>query len=543
MSIQLDFSRCPRCGAQLQQSTSWIGSPSEFWLECPHCNTYVNTYIPMEHQLAVHLDNHRFIGNFGGYGTGKTTTTREEVIKHLLITPRANALIGANVSAQYAQTIKRELEADIPAAFIQSYSTKDQYMDLKNGARLMWRSFDDPDKLRSLNLSFFAIIEGSETSAEVFSQLKTRLRSTAAMKQCVDDQGHPVFEEKRNGKRVPKYEKDWRRGIVESNPDSGYIRTDVLLVSDKINQYGDTVETYALDRKRIDPLVSSHVASTSVNTYLPNDFISGLMKNKPDWWVRRYLFGSFQFAEGLVYPTAATHIVSAFDIPRHWKRLVAFDYGLSDNAAYVLAAIDPKDGICYIYKEDVTKNRNIKDLASIYYRCTRDIPEGGLYTPPIIDPKSGVKRDYNKKTLIDLFLDEGISFKPGHINVDARVFRTNTYFETGKLKIFDTCDYLINELKNYKFPDKSLDSGRTKNLNKPVDKDNHAINPLEWICMELPANPDNLILTVYNSRGASLEDMEEAYQLPLMPWQLEDKNDDYECETFDNDRFDMRRIW
>lgn len=498
----------------------------------------------MEHQRSVHVDHHRFIGNFGGYGTGKTTTTREEVIKHLLITPRANALIGANVSAQYAQTIKRELEMDIPAAFVQSSSVKDQYMDLKNGARLMWRSFDDPDKLRSLNLSFFAIIEGSETSAEVYSQLKTRLRSTAAMRQATDEDGTPLYIEHPNGKRVPKYEKDWRRGIVESNPDSGYIRTDVLLVSDSINQYGDTVENYALDRKRIDPLTSSHVASTSVNTYLPSDFIAGLIKNKPDWWVRRYLLGSFQFAEGLVYPTAATNIVPAFDIPRHWKRLVAFDYGLSDNAAFILVAIDPKEGIAYAYKEEVTKNRNIKDLANIYFRATRDIPEGGLFTSPIIDPKSGPKRDYNKKTLIDLFLDEGISFKPGHINIDARVYRTNTYFETGKLKIFDTCDVLIEELKNYKFPDKSLDTNRGKNADKPVDKNNHCINPLEWICMEMPANPDNLIYTVYNARGQAFEDMPEARDQLLTPWQFADEEDFYQdTETFENDRFDMRRLW
>jgi hypothetical protein len=87
-----DFSKCPRCGAPTEKSTSFSGAESEFWYNCTRCNTYINTYIPMPHQEAVHKDSHRFVGNFGGYGTGKTTTSREEVYKHLFLTPRGTPL-------------------------------------------------------------------------------------------------------------------------------------------------------------------------------------------------------------------------------------------------------------------------------------------------------------------------------------------------------------------------------------------------------------------------------------------------------------------
>ena len=67
---------CPRCGAPLVPSISIAETRSEFWLECVRCNAYINTYKPQAHQEAVHRDEHLYVGNFGGYGTGKTLTSR-----------------------------------------------------------------------------------------------------------------------------------------------------------------------------------------------------------------------------------------------------------------------------------------------------------------------------------------------------------------------------------------------------------------------------------------------------------------------------------
>ena len=185
--MKRDFSKCPRCNAKTEPAKSFTGPPSEYWRECTRCNTFINTYIPLEHQEAVHKDHHRFIGNFGGYGTGKTTTSREEVIKHMLITPGGNTLIGANVTSQYDQTIRRDLEADIPIAFVADSSAQKSYIDLVNGHRLMYRPFDDPDKLRSYDLSMFVIVEASETKEETYTQLKSRMRNLAATNQAVDE--------------------------------------------------------------------------------------------------------------------------------------------------------------------------------------------------------------------------------------------------------------------------------------------------------------------------------------------------------------------
>lgn len=449
-----DFTTCPTCQSPTAPALNIHGNPSDGWMECTKCNTLINTYVPMPHQMAVHLDPHLYILNAGGFGTGKTMTSRQEVYRHALLTPNGNTLIGAKTTPQYEQTIKREIEQDLPALLISNVSQQKSYIDLVNGHRILFRPFDDPDKLRSYNLSMFVIIEASETPTETYHQLKTRLRNHAA--------------------HTPTH--DWRRGIIETNPSAGWVRSDVLLNAEEVHAHGNTLETYQPSLTP-DPYISAHIATTSVNTYLPSTFIDELAKNKPSWWVSKFIYGSFMYAEGLVYPSARKAVVPYFTPPPHWKRLVAADYGLSDKFSYVLGAVDQETGTLYIYNNEATNDKSIDDLAKLYFDLTHDIPSGGFYTAPILDPKSGAKRDYNKKTLYDHFLDHGICFQPGHIQVDARVYRVNTYFESGRLKIMDNCTELIEELENYKFPERTLETTARK-ADKPIDKNNHSINPL-----------------------------------------------------------------
>lgn len=521
--------RCPRCGSPWKTTIAMNGGPSEFWKECsnPSCNSYLNTYVPQEHQAAFHKDSHTFVGNFGGYGSGKTLTSREEIYKHIFLTPHGTTLIGANVGSQYEQTIKREIEGDLPRAFIKRINTQKSYMDLINDHRVMYRPYDDPDKLRSYNLTSFLIVEASEVKQQSFTQLKTRLRNTAATVPKHDDNGDIVYRTLKNGVKVPEIDHIWTKGIIESNPSAGWIKNEVLLVSDEIHKHGEIVDEYDVDPDVADPMISTHVTSTSANQFLPDNFIAQNVKNKPMWWVNRYIYGSFLYAEGKVYPRSGACVVDDFEIPKHWKRIVAFDYGLSDDAVFIAGAVDLEKGILYIYDESRTNDNNVETLAGIFHEFTADIPVGGWICPPIIDPKSGPKRDYDKKSLSDHFLDYGISFIPGFINVDARIFRLNTYFESGKLKIFRKCKGLIRELENYKFrADESVDSGYT---GKPVDKDNHGINALEWITMELPSDPKNLLYGVYGKDGVNLtpEEQEKEEDRQSLLWALTDPEPEY----------------
>lgn len=496
------FDKCPRCGAKLQATETWTSNESEFWLECsnPDCNTYVNTYIPQPYQANFHRDPHHIKANFGGYGSGKTTTSRMELEKTILITPAGATLIGANVTSQYEQTIKREFEADFPKAFYSAYSTQKSYADFINGHRVMYRPYDDPGKLRSYNLSMWLILEASEVKEEAYTQLKTRLRNSAATVPEVDEDGNVVYERTESGVEVPKIAYDWRTGIIESNPSAGWIKNSVLNYSDEIHTYGEVRDVYYQNPDEKDPLIATHITATSANAYLPKDFIAMQVKNHAKWWVDRYIYGSFRYSDGLVYPSAQQYFIEPYDIPRNWKRIVAFDYGLADASCFLFAAINEKDNQLVFYKEVYANNRSVEELAALYFEAAKDIPVGGMVCAPIIDPKSGPRRDYDKKTLADSFLDYNISFIPGAVNRDARVYRLNTYLESGRVRIMRSCAHLVEQLRDLKF--KPEPTSTTKPWrDEPEDKNDHAVVCAEWIVMELPKDPNQLMYGAYNLAG------------------------------------------
>ena len=94
-------------------------------------------------------------------------------------------------------------------------------MDLVNGCRIMYRPFDDPNKLRSYNLTMFLMVEASEIKPEAFVQLKTRLRHTAATVTDRNEDGTPKVRVTKTGVHIPIIKADWRKGMLESNPSSG----------------------------------------------------------------------------------------------------------------------------------------------------------------------------------------------------------------------------------------------------------------------------------------------------------------------------------
>ena len=59
-----------------------------------------------------------------------------------------------------------------------------------------------------------------------------------------------------------------------------------------------------------------------------------------------------------------------------------------------------------------------------------------------------------------------------------------------------------------------------------MDKNNHGINPLEWICMALPADPGKLYYGVYDATGRDLTMMQKKEIETGVPYALQDEEPD-----------------
>jgi len=94
---------------------------------------------------------------------------------------------------------------------------------------------------------------------------------------------------------------------------------------------------------------------------------------------------------------------------------------------------------------------------------------------------------------------------PGAVDRDARIYRLNTYFESGHVKIMKTCPNLIAQLRDLKF--KAAPTSTTKPWrDEPEDKNDHAVVCAEWIVMELPKDPGKLMYGAYYNTGVRIDE-------------------------------------
>ena len=437
----------------------------ESYLICTECESIQLTYKPLPHQAAFHRDPHKFKAFFGGFGSGKTRTGAEEITRHILETPNGATLIGAQTKPQLDQTAKDMFFKVFPSIFIEAYHKQKDEIICTNGHKVLFRPLDDEGKIRSLNLSAFWIEEASEVKYDIFVQLQTRLRNEAT---------------------------DRHLGVITSNPDLGWIKTDFLLVSDKI--YNAHTEYYR-DPTKVNKAFSSHIAPTHLNTYLPPDFEETISKNKPEWWIKRYLQGSFEHTEGAVYPNFADHIIQPFEIPKHWERIFSADFGLRSPTVFLAGAIDPIEGVVHIYDEHYEAQRPIHYHAKKMNQMMEGIPRGKIRFI-VGDHKGKARTEKDMRSIFDYYAEYGIFFNPGINKIDDGILKVFSYLDMGKLKIHANCRNTINEGVNYKYKPQDLKSERNPD-EKPQDLDDHAMDCLRYMIAELPDDPENLINPSY----------------------------------------------
>jgi len=462
---------------------------------CDICNAAEIHYKPQPHQADFHKDDHTFKAIFGAYGSGKTTTATMELIRHALSVKDGLSAMLAPTMQMLKETSYTELMKYLPHTFIdREIKTKgSEAVILKNGHKILLLPSNNADKIRSLNLSAFYLEEASNAKFDVFTELTARTRNKKAFEYEYDEEGKPVmvWDDKSDVYRH-KVKKSRLLGLICSNPDVGWIRTKILNYSDKV--FSDT--PYFRD-ENANPFLSTHLHSSYQNKYLDPDFQVRIGRGKPDWWVKRYIYGSFDYAEGLVYPMFSEHIVDPFIIPPTWKRMFGVDFGLRDPTVMLAAAIDPEEGVMYIYDEHYESEKPVSHHAKSMRKMLDSVPPGMINGQPIADPSGQKRSGKDFRTYFNHYAEYGIWFKAAANQIDAGIMKVFTYFSLGKLKVMSNCVNTIREGREYKYKETELDQEKNRG-EKPVDANNHAMDSLRYIISELPDDPDRMVTDVYN---------------------------------------------
>ena len=232
---------------------------------CNVCNATEIDYHPQPHQLEFHKDPHTFKAIFGAYGSGKTTTAVMSIVDHVLSVPYGRTAMLAPTMQLLKETSYKELLKFLPSTQIKhEMRTKgEEKIILKNGHEILLLPSNDAEKIRSLNLTAFYLEEASNSKYDIYVELSARLRNDAAVE----------YEVNEEGKR--KIKKSRLLGILCSNPDSGWIRTEILHKSDKV--YASI--KYPRDPQH-NPYLSTHLHSSYQNKYLDPDFQTRIGRGK-----------------------------------------------------------------------------------------------------------------------------------------------------------------------------------------------------------------------------------------------------------------------
>jgi hypothetical protein len=340
--------------------------------------------------------------------------------------------------------------------------------------------------------------------------LQSRIRNTAAMIPEVNADGQPQMQWDPNQQVYkPKYRVDTRHINLETNPDSGWVKSKFLLDSATVEFYGDAYnEGYKFNKER-DPQKYTQIISTSANPFLPATYEEEQTRGKSKAYIQQFYKGSFNFSSNLVFPNFGVCIVAPHPLPRAFdesgKRVLYYvigvDYGINDPTHIVYGAFSTETKKLYVYDELRVNNSDIKTLAKEYRKATKinGTDLDGLLMMPKFDGRSYSKRESNLVTIGSMFEDEGLYFEPSYATHDARIIKMNSLLNHGQIEVYSTCEFLIDEALNYKF---QLDKSGAP-TGKPEDGRDHGITALEFIVVELPHNLQELKLNVYLPNGKS----------------------------------------
>lgn len=285
------------------------------------------------------------------------------------------------------------------------------------------------------------------------------------------------------------------------------MKKDFLQDSGEVVYYGSAYrEGYRMNAVR-DPNKFTLVMATDANPYLPEGFIEEQTRGKSPAYVQQFFYGSFNFSEGLVYPNVGARIVKPHPLPREFNEqgrrvlwyLIGLDYGISDPLAIIYAAFSTETKKIYFFDEIYERDLDIKTAVSRHREKMKlhKITNDKLMMLPLFDGRSYNKREANLQTIGSLFNSEGLFFTPSFTYNDARIAKFNGIINEAEIEIFSNLDFYIEEVTNYKF--KTNQDGTTSD--KPIDKNNHAINAGEFIIMALPLNISNFNMSAYVPTG------------------------------------------
>ena len=373
--------------------------------------------IPHTHTLDVAVYQ-------GGFGSGKTFCGSLLGVLLALKYPQIKGLVGAQTYPLVRDTTLRAYFEHLDAMNLSEgsdwqFCKTERVLRFKNGSEIMFRHFDEPDKLKSLNLGFAQIEEMSDVPKSVFLMLLGRLRQRVMP-------SWRGFQYRLFGHTNPEARKGWIYDTFVGNPSPNY-----RLI----------------------------IAPTTQNVYLPKGFVEELRKSYDEDYFAQNVLGQWvDNDEALVVKGFGGQNVRNLDYDERLDLHLTCDFNVDPMAWIVAHKTDKK---VYFIDEIVLENTTTA-LAMDEFIRRYPHHKGRLV---INGDASGDNRtctseftNYSlmlRKLALHGYNDVSIEIRNFNPPIKNRITAFNTLIRSsaGESRIFvdPKCEKLLYNLKNLKY--------------------------------------------------------------------------------------------
>lgn len=381
-------------------------------------------YQPMPVHAPFHKSAAYERAMFGAFGSGKTYAVCAEAIAWCLEQPGIRGAIARLTIPSLRDTTEpiffELLPPEIVAAgkISRSGGHVSQFT-FPNGSVVYFRSLDDPQKWRSMNLGFLVYDEANEVPEDTYMQLKSRVRQRDITAEA----------------RLAGYTHEiTRRGIWLATNPSGH----------------DWLWRYFVDKPEGDRVFFK---STSLqNPFLPPEYVDSLL-SYPEAWVRRYVLCSFDDFAGSIYPDWQweTHVVARPKYPPGAVFWMGMDPGTRNPTAGLW---------CYVDQEKrrlvgVAEYQEANVAAAAHALAWRRIEAQHRMTVRrrIADPNVNTRDRGTMETLSDIYRKLGYSFANGPRMHKDRIPILGQAIALGRFVVTEDCPQTFEAIKNYRWED------------------------------------------------------------------------------------------
>jgi phage terminase large subunit len=455
----------------------------------------------------------------GGFANGKTSAAVIKAVGIAKDYPGANILMARSTYPKLNDTLRKEFIKWCPTDWVESFpksANGSNTCTLKNGTTINFRYIAQQGKLGneattsnllSATYDFIVVdqMEDPEIVHKDFLDLLGRLRGMTTY--AGDDSTMP-----RTGPR-------WI--VVTTNPTRNWVYRELVRpihelklghVNDRLLCETDENGKMLFDEDRLPvPIIEIYEGSTYENKEnLEPDFIKTLESSYKGQMRSRFLMGEWASYEGLVYPTfnESVHVMSHHSVHNYYKQLQmkvqgvtyleGYDYGLAVPFCYIMGFCDDFGNV-FLMDGAYEKERPLEDHINAikHIRNEYDIdPSNMMLSDPDIFRRKTAGKKLVGKAISDMFLEEGILCIRGNNDISNGIVKVNQYlipqrnhqnpitgeYNAPYLYVSDKLEWWINEISDYYW----MKNPMGEQLDKPVDKDDHAMDTTKYMLSDRP---------------------------------------------------------